>query len=411
MRTVTPVSFSHRVDIGVPNAIIAAQNAAKQQGIQLYQLNDSNPTHHGLAPAGLPPRYDAEPRGPRKAREALAAFLRTRSDGARSGGTQKAAEQQSEVTSGDLYVTSSTSQAYSWLMKLLCDPGDAVLCPTPGYPLIDSIGRLEAVEAVTYPLRYDGSWTIDVSAVEESLRLSAAGEIAAIKAIILINPNNPTGSYVGADDYEHLVEFCEHYGIAIIADEVFFDFSLRPLREPHRIAGEARVLTFGLDGFSKMLAAPHAKVGWIQVSGPEPDVAAAQKRLDVIADDFLPMSGIISELIPELLTSVPEQLHAISTRTRANLETLDNLLNASDSGVVSLLRPEGGWNVLLRFPSVVDENDLVQHMIAVRAVTAQPGYFFDMVSNGYVAVSLLPEPADFARGISVLLSSIDDMLG
>lgn len=420
--------FSHRVDISEPNAIIAAQRDAARHGEKLYQLNDSNPTHHGLAPIGLPSLYEAEPRGQHEAREALAKFLSARVEGTdaesevqgRPADLAVPGEEHStavtfgnvqarrDVDPNNLYLTSSTSEAYSWLMKLLCDPGDAILCPTPGYPLIESIGRLEGVENVPYPLRYDGSWTIDVTAVEQQLADPQKG--SRLRAIILINPNNPTGSYVSADDYDHIVALCEEYGIALIADEVFFDFPLLPLETPHRVAGEKRVLTFGLDGFSKMLAAPHAKVGWIEVSGPANDVAAAEGRLDVIADDFLPMSGIIAERLPGMLTQVPAQLLRLRERTRNNLVNLEVKLKTSTSGVVSLLRPEGGWNVLLRFPSVLDENELVDNLIEHHAMTAQPGYFFDMVSNGYVAVSLLPEPEEFSRGISTLLNTIDQML-
>ncbi|MCI1983232.1 MAG: pyridoxal phosphate-dependent aminotransferase [Bifidobacteriaceae bacterium] len=431
MRHVTSVHFSRRVDISQPNPIIAAQNSAKRKGIALYQLNDSNPTHHGLAPISVPQQYNADPKGPVAAREALAQFLSARAQGSDAErevqgrpadtveittetGTSLTFGAHGEANAVDparVYLTSSTSQAYSWLMKLLCDPGEAVLCPTPGYPLIESIGRLEGVTAVTYPLRYDGSWTIDVPDIERTLeRNQEESSEPQIRALILINPNNPTGSYVGEQDYERLVTLCERFGMAIIADEVFFDFPLLPLETPHRVAGESRVLTFGLDGFSKMLAAPHAKVGWIQVSGPGGDVADALRRLDVIADDFLPMSGIIAEQIPRMLAEVPAQLLRIRERTRTNLVTLEAALAGSSSGVVSLLQPEGGWNVLLRFPSVIDENELVGALIRDHATTAQPGYFFDMVSNGYVAVSLLPEPEEFRGGITTLLETVDALL-
>lgn len=420
------VEFSGRVDISEPNSIIAEQRKAVARGESLYQLNDSNPTHHGLGPAGLPATYTADPRGPQEARIELAAFLSARVEGSdaeiESQGmpTDTVAESHSShpvifgnaqatqlVDPDDLYLASSTSQGYSWLMKLLCDPGDAVLCPTPGYPLIESIGKLEGVEAVAYPLRYDGSWTIDAAAIEHKLRAQDGNRI---RAIILINPNNPTGSYVGNADYERIVELSKQYGLALIADEVFFDFPLLPLQTPQRVAGEERVLTFALDGFSKMLAAPHAKVGWIQVSGPRDQVTQAKRRLDVIADDYLPMSGIISERIPVMLKQVPAQLLRLRERTRTNLVTLEALLAASESAVVSLLRPEGGWNVLLRFPSVIDENELVHVLIQDYRTTAQPGYFFDMVSNGYIAVSLLPEPEQFRNGIESFLKTVDSLL-
>ena len=170
------------------------------------------------------------------------------------------------------------------------------------------------------------------------------------------------------------------------------------------------VLTFALDGFSKMLAAPHAKVGWIQVSGPAEDVAEAQRRLDVIADDYLPMSDIIAERIPALLNAAPAQTRRVGERVRNNLAKLHELLDADPNGLVSVLRAEGGWNVLLRVPSVIDENELVLRLIDEHKLTGQPGYFFDMTSNGYLAVSLLPEPDEFERGIRAVLNTVAALL-
>ena len=459
------VYFSSRVDVSEANPIIALQRKMKAEGVALHHLNDSNPTHHNLTLAGLPQTYTADPRGPKEARVALAKFLTKRlahggfdSDVVRAI-AQKCVSESNRSAQPDnpdnsdspdnrdisgnlghsaalvepdqLYLASSTSEAYSWLMKLLCDPGDAVLCSTPGYPLISSLGRLENVEAITYPLRYDGSWVIDVPEVERLVRASLGeqasddgeqqtsafaadsedtGDIPPIRALILINPNNPSGSYVREDDYEQLIAICQRYDLPLIVDEVFFDYVLKPLNAPHRIAGEQRVLTFALDGFSKLLAAPHAKVGWIQVSGPSAEVEQALKRLDVIADDFLPMSSLIAERIPELLTHVGEQVERVSARTHANLEHLEKLLAASETGVVSLLRPEGGWNVILRFPSVIDESELVTTLISRHRLTAQPGYFFDMPSNGYLCVSLLPEPELFDSSIRTLLATIDELI-
>lgn len=388
--------FSSRVDISAPNPIAAAEAAAKRTGVTLGKLNDSNPTRHGLAPALVPEVYTADPRGQRAAREALAEFL-TRTYG---GGAP--------VDPDRLYILSSTSEAYSWLIKLLCDAGDAVLAPKPGYPLIESIARLECVDTVEYQQRFDGSWYIDVAELESLLD----GEHGArIRALVLINPNNPTGSYVKPSERERIVSLCREHGIAIIADEVFYDYSLEPFDGNARLAGEPGVLTFALDGFSKMLAAPHAKVGWIQVSGPDGDVAEAQRRLDVIADDYLPMSDIIARQIPALLDAAAAQTDRVRDRVRGNLALLHRLLDADEHGLVSVLRAEGGWNVLLRVPSVIDENELVLAMIDRHGLSGQPGYFFDMTSNGYLAISLLPEPDEFERNVRAVLGTVNGMLG
>lgn len=388
------VHFSSRVDISAPNPIAAAQASAATAGITLGKLNDSNPTRHGLAPQEIPNVYEANPRGPKAARESLAGFL-----GDQSGRA---------VDPERLYLLSSTSEAYSWLIKLLCDAGDAVLAPKPGYPLIESIAGLECVHAIEYQLHYDGAWYIEPADIAAILD-SPEGE--RVRALVLINPNNPTGSYVKENEREALVALCRERGIAIIADEVFFDYDLEPITANRRLAGEEGVLTFALDGFSKMLAAPHAKVGWIRVSGPDDDVAEAQRRLDVIADDYLPMSDIIAGCIPALLDVAEAQTDRVRERVRGNLAALHRMLESDELGVVNVLRPEGGWNVLLRVPSVLDENELVLKLIADHRLTGQPGYFFDMTSNGYLAVSLLPEPEEFKRGIAAVLDTVRTMLG
>ena len=388
------VHFSSRVDISALNPIAAAQASAATAGITLGKLNDSNPTRHGLAPQEIPNVYEANPRGPKAARESLAGFL-----GDQSGRA---------VDPERLYLLSSTSEAYSWLIKLLCDAGDAVLAPKPGYPLIESIAGLECVHAIEYQLHYDGAWYIEPADIAAILD-SPEGE--RVRALVLINPNNPTSSYVKENEREALVALCRERGIAIIADEVFFDYDLEPIATNRRLAGEEGVLTFALDGFSKMLAAPHAKVGWIRVSGPDDDVAEAQRRLDVIADDYLPMSDIIAGCIPALLDAAEAQTDRVRERVRGNLAALHRMLESDELGVVNVLRPEGGWNVLLRVPSVLDENELVLKLIADYRLTGQPGYFFDMTSNGYLAVSLLPEPEEFKRGIAAVLDTVRTMLG
>lgn len=400
------VHFSSRVDISDPNPIAAAEAAARANGTALGKLNDSNPTRHGLAPALVPSVYTADPRGSYAVREALAAFLNEANAG-RSQMNASANTASRGVKPEQLYVLSSTSEAYSWLIKLLCDAGDAVLAPKPGYPLIESIARLECVDTVEYQLRFDGSWFIDVAELEQLLDGPSG---ARIRALVLINPNNPTGSYVKPDERERIVTMCRERGIALIADEVFFDYALEPFAGNARLAGEQGVLTFALDGFSKMLAAPHAKVGWIQVSGPAEDVAQAQRRLDVIADDYLPMSDIIAQRIPALLEAATEQTARVEERVRGNLAILHELLDADPNGLVSVLRAEGGWNVLLRVPSVIDENEMVLKLITEHGLTGQPGYFFDMTSNGYLAVSLLPEPEVFRQGICAVLATVEALL-
>lgn len=382
-----------------PNPIILAQRKAIFNGVKLTKLNDSNPTSHGLAPQCLSGRYTADPRGPKEIRDILSNFINKRDNR-----TEKSVPP--KLNPDQLYVLSSTSQAYAWLMMLLCDAGDAVMGPTPGYPLIESIARLQCVNAIPYPLHYDGSWTIDIARVRELLEDASLR----IKALVLINPNNPTGSYVKPEEREILLQLCRDNGVAIIADEVFYEYSLEPFAGNARFAGESSTLVFALDGFSKMLAAPHAKVGWIEVSGPKDDVYEAQKRLDVIADDFLPIGNTVSERIPELLQYASSQSAIVRNRVINNLHTLRETLVSTPKCCVSALRAEGGWNILLRVPSCIDDDVLALRLMKDYNLVSQPGYYFDMPVNGYLALSLLPEPQQFISGLHALLRTVDALL-
>ncbi len=382
-----------------PNPIILAQRKAIFNGVKLTKLNDSNPTSHGLAPQCLSGRYTADPRGPKEIRDILSNFINKRDNR-----TEKSVPP--KLNPDQLYVLSSTSQAYAWLMMLLCDAGDAVMGPTPGYPLIESIARLQCVNAIPYPLHYDGSWTIDIARVRELLEDASLR----IKALVLINPNNPTGSYVKPEEREILLQLCRDNGVAIIADEVFYEYSLESFAGNARFAGESATLVFALDGFSKMLAAPHAKVGWIEVSGPKDDVYEAQKRLDVIADDFLPIGNTVSERIPELLQYASSQSAIVRNRVINNLHALRETLVSTPKCCVSALRAEGGWNILLRVPSCIDDDVLALRLMKDYNLVSQPGYYFDMPVNGYLALSLLPEPQQFISGLHALLRTVDALL-
>ena len=207
------------------------------------------------------------------------------------------------------------------------------------------------------------------------------------------------------------MRLCHDHEVAIIADEVFYDYDLEPFDGNARLAGETGTLTFALDGFSKTLAAPHAKVGWIQVSGPAAEVDEAKRRLDVVADDYLPMSEIIAKQIPAMLGAAAAQTARVRERVQTNLAALHTMLDDDEQGMVSVLRAEGGWNVLLHVPSVLDENELVLSMIEKHGISGQPGYFFDMTSNGYLAISLLPEPDEFRHNVQTVLDTVNTMIG
>ncbi|MDY2941370.1 MAG: pyridoxal phosphate-dependent aminotransferase [Varibaculum sp.] len=382
--------FSARVSDDTINPITAAEQAARNSGEALLNLSDSNPTRCGLGPVVLPGTYIPNPQGPELDRRALAEFLER--------------DQSRVVSPQHLYLLSSTSQGYAYLMKLLCDSGDVVLAPVPGYPLVEQIANLEEVRVIGYPLQLHDEWRIDLTRINEILGSPEGGRV---RAIVAINPNNPTGSYLQTDEIMRLSEIAAEHDIAIIADEVFHEYPLHETgRSASRFAGNPKCLTFALDGLSKQLAAPQAKVAWIECSGPGPTLAAAQRRLDVILDAFLPTSTIIAERLPELLAAVPTQRERVLERCRENLSTLRNLVATHPS--VNLLEPAGGWSALLRFPAHIDEDSLVTRLIGTYKTTVQPGYFFDMPLPGFVSVSLLLPPTDFRSGTEKLLVELQN---
>lgn len=377
--------FSKRSDPGQLNNISLEELKVGK----VSQLNDSNPTHFGLGIKKFG-EYDPDPKGGLTAREALADFLSERKDRISPLFLPPSPER--------LYLLSSTSQGYSWLMKLMCDPGDKIAYPSPGYPLIPSIAKIEGVEAVPYFLRFDGSWYIDLPSVEEALLKEG------VKALVLIHPNNPTGSYVSKEEFEKISAVCGERDIAIICDEVFYDYGFSS-DLPGRISGYAGALTFALDGFSKLLASPQVKTAWIEVSGSEEEVAEAEERLDFIADSFLPNSWFQNESTPGLLKEAPKKTEEVRARAKKNLAVLKEAFFGKDLSS-SLIDPQGGWSALVRFASTIDEDALVTELIKKYALSAQPGYFFDTPFN-CVAVSLLPPENVTESRIKVLIDAIE----
>ena len=378
--------FSQRVSLSQPNAITLAAGKLRAQGQQLINISDSNPTRHGLGEAGAP--YQADPRGPREARRVLADFLSQR-DGR-------------SINPDNLYLLSSTSQGYSWLMKLLCDPGEAVLAPTPGYPLIEALANLENVQVASYSFAWLGrNWELD------PLSLPAAGVSPRLRALVVINPGNPTGAYLDGGERERVQEYCAENNLPLIADEVFYDFPLPAAPESRaRLAGCPEILTFALDGLSKNLCAPGVKIAWLEVSGPESQVAEAKARLDIIADAFLPFSDILAAQLPDFLEEIPSQSARTRERCAANLATLQDLVEEDPASPVAVLEPQGGWNVLLRFPSHIDEDGLVEKLLNDFGIYCQPGYFFDLPFSGTISLSLLLQPDSFRESAAKVLRTI-----
>jgi aspartate/methionine/tyrosine aminotransferase len=371
-----------------PNRLARARAA---RGPLPYDLTLSNPTTVGLpyprgllAPLGDPRglHYRPQPRGLESARRAVAREL------ARHGAT---------IDSAHILLTASTSEAYAFLFKLLCAPGDAVLVPTPSYPLLEQLTRIEAVAARPYHLDADTGWRLDLD------ELAQAPE--SVRAVIVVHPNNPTGSFVHPDDGDALEALCARRGWALIADEVFLDYPLDAgAGAGMSFASRRRALTFTLGGLSKSVGLPQLKLAWIAASGPRRQVGPALDRLDYIADTFLSVATPVQLALPRLLRHGAAVRRAILARCRANLRTLRRLVR--ELPAVEVPPVGGGWSAVLRFPAVIDDEELALELLRRDRVAVHPGYFFDFPRDGVVVLSLLPEPAPFRAGVGRLLARL-----
>lgn len=389
--------FSHRLPPSLtPNRFSAALSAARSAGRRLLDLTVSNPTRVGLPyRSGLfrgladpsAATYRPEPFGLPAAREAAAAELARRGAG---------------VSARHVLLTSSTSETYGTLFKLLCDPGDEVLVPRPSYPLFDHLTALDAVRPVPYDLDHHGGWTIDRSSVEQ--RTSGR-----TRTVLVVSPNNPTGSLLRRDDREWLDGFCAGRGLAIISDEVFADYLLRPPAEAVtsilREAGQAdrpapRALTFVLGGLSKAVGLPQLKLAWTAVAGPDRALAEALARLELICDTYLSVGTPVQLSLPRLLEEGAAVRDAIRARLERNLDALEARI--ADCPACSLLPVEGGWSAVVRVPSVVSEEALILRLLDEQSVVVHPGYFFDFTAGAFLVISLLPEDAEFDEGVDRL---------
>lgn len=375
-----------------PNRLATLAARARARGRPLLDLTETNPTRAGLT---APPQvlqelalpralhYQPDPRGLAEAREAVAA------DHARRG---------SDIDPAHVVLTASTSEAYAFLFKLLCDPGDAVAVPRPSYPLFEYLARLEGIDVVTYPLRYDGEWHAGPGDLEGALTKRT-------RAVVVVSPNNPTGSFLKRDEADALFALCASRGLAVIADEVFADFAFRddPRRVPS-LAGRPEALTFALGGLSKSCGLPQLKLAWIAASGPDALRDAALERLEVVADTYLSVATPVQEAAPGILRSLPELQAPLRARTGANLLALRQ--QVARAPLVTLLEPEGGWTAVLRVPAHHSEDEWCARLIEEDGVLVQPGYFFDFPSEAFLVVSLLCPPDVFADGVSRLLARL-----
>jgi alanine-synthesizing transaminase len=388
-----PPMFSERTHWDLrPNRLAERLAARRAAGARILDLTESNPTRAGLpCPDDVlatlaraeARRYEPRPFGLPAAREAVAA------DFARRG---------FPVGPDRVVLSASTSEAYAFLFKLLCDPGDEVLVPRPGYPLFEFLATLESVRVLPYPLAYDGEWRLDLSALR-----AAVGPRT--RAVVVVSPHNPTGACLKRDERDAVEALCAGHGVALVSDEVFADYSFRD--DPRRAASVAHdgpALAFALGGLSKSCGLPQLKLAWAAVTGPEPLRRDALARLEVVADTYLSVSTPVQVAAPELLSRREELSAPIRARVRANLEALRAAI--APGCPATLLEPEGGWSAVLRVPATRTEEERVTRLLEERDVLVHPGYFFDFPHEAFLVLSLLPPESDFAEGVARVLADL-----
>jgi aspartate/methionine/tyrosine aminotransferase len=373
-----------------PNSLAQAVQALTSDGRAILDLTHSNPTRAGFAypsdllgPLGSPDglTYTPSPFGLTDARAAVAR------DYARRG---------VDVDPARIALTASTSEAYGVLFKLLADAGDEVLVPRPSYPLFDHLARLDLVTARPYDLDADAEWRIDFASLTAALTPRT-------RAVLLVSPNNPTGSYVKADEMRRLAGICAAHGLALIADEVFADFVLMPASATTagQVLAQDDALAFSLGGLSKSVGLPQAKLAWIAAAGPAPLVASALARLEFICDTYLSVSTPVQLAAADLLARGGQMRAQITRRVSANYEHL----RAAARGVPACrcLPSEGGWHAVLQVPSLQSEETLVLDLLEQSGVLVHPGYFFDFPRESFLIVSLLPPEPLFGEGVGRIL--------
>ena len=378
------------------NRFTEAVEEARAAGVQLLDLTASNPTRVGLsydsgailgalaAPQALD--YDPQAKGLVAAREAVAAYYRD--------------DHGCAVDAERMVPTTSTSEGYSFVFRLLCNAGDELLVPKPSYPLFEYLADLQDVKLVPYPLIYDHGWQMDFHSLERAVTGRTRG-------VVVVHPNNPTGSYVSEQERGLLNLFCRERGLTVVVDEVFLDYGLSASgaeagsRKPESFAANREVLTFTLSGLSKIAGLPQMKVAWVVTSGPREEVAEAMARLEVIADTYLSMNAPMQWALPALMEQRHDIQRQLRERVGANLAELDRQLAGQKS--CSRLAVEGGWYAVVRVPVTRSDEELVVALVREKRVMVHPGHFYDFESDGYLVVSLIGDEGEFMKGVEAIL--------
>ncbi len=379
-----------------PNKLAALLEERRKSGKPVYDLTVSNPTEVGigypeidLAASLSDPRvlrYEPDPRGLLSARETISEYY----------------DSTWNITAdpSSIFLTSSTSEAYSILFKLLCDPGEEILIPRPTYPLFDSLARLSDVTLGGYRLEYDDVWRVDLDSVEAAIGKST-------RAVVIVNPHNPTGMFLKQDEYRAIKEMCAQHSIPIITDEVFLEFPLHGGNSRISTAGEQDILSFTLNGISKMAGLPQLKLGWIVVGGPPADRTEAAGRLEIVSDTFLSVNTPVQIALPEIMEAGDNIRENLLARLRSNYGAM--LAEVPSGSACSVLQCEGGWYGIIRVPNVKSDEEWAVLLLEETGFYLFPGYFFDFETEGYLVVSLLVKEEVFRKGITALVDCVESM--
>jgi alanine-synthesizing transaminase len=376
-----------------PNRLSKALADRLSSSKPVIDLTESNPTKCGFyfeaeqilgalsQPGGL--HYDPVPQGLLPARKAVVDYYRARN---------------CAVNVDDIFLTTSTSEAYSFLFRALCNPGNEVLIPQPSYPLFNFLADVQDVATVRYPLIYDYGWQIDFHALQCAITPRT-------RAIIVVNPNNPTGHFCKPDDMLRLNQISLEGDLTLIADEVFLDFSFGTDILP-TFASNNKALTFTMSGLSKISGLPQMKVAWLIATGPEALKQQVTARLEMIADTYLSMNTPMQLALPVLLELRQNFQQQCMERTRNNLAQLDKLLSMQK--LCTRLNIEGGWYAILKVPITGSDEELALELLSTRGVYVHPGHFYDFAADGYLVVSLITPEQAFAAGMEALIALIDE---
>jgi hypothetical protein len=382
--------FSSRVPEDLTeNRLTRTLTSHRAGGVRVLDLTETNPTRVGLrTPPGL---LDGLAGGASLVYEPRALGLAT----ARRAVSDEFGRRGLDVPPDRVVLTASTSEAYSLLFKLLCDPGDNVLVPQPSYPLFEHLTRLDGVETRAYRLEYHGAWTLDDGSVARAVTPRT-------RAILAVSPNNPTGSFLTRGEIDALGRIAEERGIALVGDEVFADYPIDERCEPPSVLADPAALTFGLGGLSKSAGLPQLKLGWIGIGGPDALVSAARSRLELICDTYLSVSTPVQQAAAALIAAGRGIRTQILDRLRSNHRDLESQVAAHPA--CTLLPVSGGWSAVIQVPATRSEEVLVLSLLEEDHVLVHPGYFFDFPREAFVIVSLLPEAVDFHEGVRRVLA-------